>query len=308
MSKNDLTIIIPCYNEEEALPKILPELVQFIVENNYHLILTNDGSKDNTKSILSELKGNQLITVLTHKLNKGYGAAIKTGLSNSGTKYSITIDADGQHDLNDVVKLHQKIIETDADMIVGSRQGLEEASKIRGLGKYIIRSVAKGMMPINIHDINSGMKIYDTKLAQIFLELYPDGMSFSDVIALFFINQRYLVIEEPINIKARQGGVSTIGVRTAMETLMEIINIVMLFNPLKIFTPIGIFFILVGSLWALPILLQGFGLSIGALGLLTTGMIILSFGLLAEQLSKLRKETIAKKNAEYFEYLHSTTK
>ncbi|HLP50903.1 MAG TPA: glycosyltransferase family 2 protein [Chitinophagales bacterium] len=288
-----LTIVIPVYNEEKALPFVLPELIAFVNQNGYNLVLTNDGSRDNSLQVLRNALANEpRCKVVNHKVNRGYGGAIKSGILESETDFVITIDADGQHYLEDVTKLFNFLKERDADMVVGSRKGEAEASAIRGVGKSIIRSVAKILMPINIYDINSGMKIYNTAMAKKYIKLCPDSMAYSDVIALVFISQRHLVLEESIRIKVRAAGESTIGARTAFETIMEILNVVILFNPMRVFLPIAMVFILGGAIWEAQFLLTGRGVSIGANLLLVSGIIFFTLGLITEQLSQIRKKLI----------------
>jgi glycosyltransferase involved in cell wall biosynthesis len=291
--ENNLTIIIPAYNEEESLKRFLPQLIEFCKTNSFYLVVVNDGSTDNSKNIISAIfKEYSFVRLINHKVNKGYGGAIKTGINASQTKYLITIDADGQHLLDDVEKLYKLILEKDADMIVGSRKGQKEASLFRKLGKNSIRFIAKILMPLNINDINSGMKIYNTELAKKYISLCPDSMPYSDIILLTFVYQKHLVLEEPISIKPRVAGKSTISVSTAFETIKEIMNIVVLFNPLRIFFPIAFFCISFGILWGLPFILLGRGVSNGAIITILSGIIFFTLGLIAEQLSMIRKKDI----------------
>lgn len=285
----DLTVIIPAFNELENLTIILPALISHCRENDWHIILVNDGSRDETKEFLKSFDNEPLLRILHHKLNKGYGAAIKTGIKACETEYLITFDADGQHYLDDIERLAICLIKCDADMVVGSRKGLKSASITRGFGKSIIRLLARIMMTVPIHDINSGMKIYRSDLAKKYLYLTTDSMSFSDVITLIFINNRHLVVEEPINIRERTTGRSTIGFQTAFQTIMEIINIVILFNPMKIFLPLSIISVIITMSWGIPLALQGRGVSMGTLlGVMATLLFFL-LGLITEQLSLIRR-------------------
>jgi len=289
--ENDLTIVIPAYNEEESLKLCLPQLIEFCKTNKFYLAIVNDGSNDDTKNIISEMfKGHNFVKLLNHKVNRGYGGSIKTGIAACSTKYLITIDADGQHLLKDVEKLYKLIIEKDADMIVGSRKGQKETNRLRKLGKNIIRFLAKRLMLLNIHDINSGMKIYNTELAKKYAPFCPDSMAYSDIILLTFVYQKHLVLEEPISIRQRIAGKSTISVSTAFETIKEIMNIVVIFNPLRVFFPITFICISFGVLWGLPFLLLGRGVSNGALISILSGLIFFTLGLIAEQISMIRKK------------------
>jgi glycosyltransferase involved in cell wall biosynthesis len=287
-----LTIIVPAYNEVDSLKNVLLGLIPYCGVRTWEIIVVNDGSTDGTKELLSEFATTENLRILHHKVNKGYGGAIKTGIKNTTTKYCVTIDADGQHELQDVEFMFQKIIETDADLIIGNRKGNASLRFKREFGKSIIRNIAKLLMPLTVYDINSGMKMYNASLAQKYIHICPDSMAFSDVITLTFIYQRNFVLEIPITIKERIAGKSKIRVRTAFETIMEIVNIVTLFNPMRIFLPLSLFFIAISIIWEIPILFKGNGISTGALLGFITGLIFFLLGLIAEQLGNLRKLAI----------------
>lgn len=283
-----LSIIIPSYNEGANLPLLIPHLMQAAKEKDWQVIFVNDGSKDMSMTILQDFQKQWDFQIVHNKVNKGYGGAIKEGIRESTTDLVITIDADGQHTIEDIQKLYEYLLAKDADMVVGKRPD-SSSSVYRRFGKNIIRTIAKILLPVNIHDINSGMKIYDTKLAKQYLDLCPNSMAYSDIIALIFINYRHLVLEHPIEIKERTAGESTISTRTAFQTVLEILNITMLFNPLRIFLPIAVLSVCIGFLWGLPILLDNRGLSVGALFFILSGILFFLMGLLAEQLSNIRK-------------------
>jgi len=286
---SELSIIIPAYNEAESLKILLPALIDFCNQNDWNLIVVNDGSRDNTKEILNTFDATSHYKVVHHKLNKGYGAAIKSGILACETSYAITIDADGQHRLEDVKKLFNCLKKKDADMVVGSRRGIKSATIARGIGKSIIRMLAKMLMTVDIYDINSGMKVFRTDLARKYLPLTPDTMAYSDIITLVFINNRHLVIEEPIVITNRMSGKSTIRVQTAFQTIMEIINILVLFNPMKIFLPISILTFIITSIWGIPLILAGRGVSTGTLLGIISAVIFFVLGLITEQLAQIRR-------------------
>lgn len=287
MSKS-LTVIVPSYNEAANLPLLIPNLMQAAQKQQWKVIFVNDGSKDVSQKVLEDFQEQYDHQIIHNKVNKGYGGAIKEGIRKASTDLVVTIDADGQHSIEDVQKLYEYLIENDADMVVGKRPD-SSSGFYRRFGKNVIRTIAKILLPINIHDINSGMKIYDAQLAKRYLDLCPNSMAYSDIIALVFISYRHLVLEHPIEIQQRMTGESTISTRTAFQTVLEILNVTMLFNPLRIFLPIAVVSIFIGFLWGLPILLQGKGLSVGALFFILSGILFFLMGLLAEQLSNIRK-------------------
>jgi glycosyltransferase involved in cell wall biosynthesis len=283
-----LSVVVPIYNEAFSLSNLLAELIPYCRERNWRLILVNDGSSDNTPAILKQYEKSPDVNILHHKLNRGYGGALKTGLREADTPYALTIDADGQHELNDIDSLLRLALEIDADMVVGKRSKSGHPGLYRNIGKWLIRRFAALLMPIHISDLNSGFKLYNTDLVQRYLSICPDSMAFSDVITLIFIKKRHLVLEHPITIKQRAAGKSTINTFTALQTVLEIINIAMLFNPLRIFLPLSIFCIGVGLAWGIPIMLRARGVSVGAMLAIVTGLLCFFFGLIAEQLSAMR--------------------
>lgn len=289
-----LTIIIPAFNEAESLPLVLPPLIQYCKAENWNVVVINDGSTDNTEEVLNGFSNEINLKVIKHKVNRGYGGAIKTGIDSAQTKYCVTFDADGQHQLGSIKSILNKMQDSDADLIVGNRIGSQSSGLFRETGKWIIRRIAKFLMPINIDDINSGLKMYNTELAQKYIALCPNSMAYSDIITLVFISQKHLVLEAKIEVAKRLAGKSTIGVKTAFQTVLEIINILMLFNPLKIFLPLSIAFAFITTLWQIPIFIKGNGLSVGALFGYIFAFVIFLLGLIAEQLGLIRKLIISK--------------
>jgi glycosyltransferase involved in cell wall biosynthesis len=296
MHSKSLSVVIPAYNESGSIGSLLDKLVPVAREQKWQIIIVNDCSKDNTLEILRNHPYASEIKIVSNKQNKGYGGAIKEGIKKAETDLVVTIDADGQHEINDIIRMKEFCRKEDADMVIGSRKGTASASAYRALGKTIIRSFSKLLMPFDIYDLNSGMKMYDTKLALNYMNLCPDGMPYSDTIALTFINHKHLVKEMDITIYPRTAGTSTISTKTAFQTMLAILNIVMLFNPLRIFLPMAILCLLAGAAWGLPIMLSGRGVSVGALLAFITAILLFMLGLIAEQLSHIRKHNIISNN------------
>lgn len=287
-----LSVVVPAYNEADSLREFFPRLVEFCESRGYRVVIVDDGSGDDTAEVLAGFADRPAVQIVSNKVNRGYGGALKAGIDVVETDYLVTIDADGQHDLDDVVRLHEAIVAEGADMIVGNRERAPKESLYRKIGKRLIRGVARILLTFHIRDLNSGMKIYDAGLARRYVRLCPDSMAFSDIITLVFISQRHLVLERPIRVHPRAAGTSTINTMTALDTLREIVNIVVLFNPMKIFFPLAAVFTTSALAWGLPIVLQGRGVSVGALLGFLSGMIFFLLGLLAEQLALIRKGAV----------------
>ena len=284
----ELTVVIPVYNEAESLSHFLPELVNACKANGWSLVLVNDGSRDESAEILSHYEAESFVKILHHKVNRGYGGALKTGLSMAKSRYVVTMDGDGQHRISDIEAIHRFAVQQAADMVIGSRSEMKYINLYREFGKWVIRSFTRILILLPVKDLNSGFKIYRTGLVHQYLHLCPNSMAFSDVITLLFLNQGHLVLEYPISVDRRIAGSSSISTRTAVETVIEILGLIMLVNPLRIFLPISIICISVGLLWGIPIVIAGRGVSVGAMLAIVLGSLFFFLGLIASQLAAIR--------------------
>ncbi len=287
-----LTVVIPVYNEGEILPSFAPSLIEFCHKKDWKIIFVNDGSCDESRQILDGLDPSSNLRVIHHKVNRGYGGALKTGISHVTTPFLVTLDGDGQHCLEDVERIFQFAIESDADMVVGKRDERGASGAYRTFGKFLIRSFTKILMPLPIADLNSGFKFYRTELVKRYMTVCPDSMAFSDVITLVFLSERNLVLEYPIQVLPRQAGQSMINTFTAFETVIQVLNIALMFNPLKLFLPISALCILTGFGWGIPFVLLGRGVSVGAMLAIVSGLLFFVLGLIASQLSAIRMERL----------------
>ena len=287
-----LTVVIPVYNEGEILPSFAPSLIEFCHKKDWKIIFVNDGSCDESRQILDGLDPSSNLRVIHHKVNRGYGGALKTGISHVTTPFLVTLDGDGQHCLEDVERIFQFAIESDADMVVGKRDERGASGAYRTFGKFLIHSFTKILMPLPIADLNSGFKFYRTELVKRYMTVCPDSMAFSDVITLVFLSERNLVLEYPIQVLPRQAGQSMINTFTAFETVIQVLNIALMFNPLKLFLPISALCILTGFGWGIPFVLLGRGVSVGAMLAIVSGLLFFVLGLIASQLSAIRMERL----------------
>ena len=289
---SNLTIVIPAYNESQSIQSVLEEMQLFAWETNASVIIVNDGSKDNTKDILTQFK-NQYpdfpLQVITHSLNRGYGGALKSGINHVQTKFVVTMDADGQHRLEDISEMFDKLIRENADMCIGNRNFMG-SNFSRNLVKKIVLFFVKKSTGIEISDLNSGMKMYKTNIVQSLLKYTPNGMPFSDTIVLLHHQFRYNITEQVITINERTAGESTINYRTAINTIIEVANIIINFFPFKFFAYIALALLLFSMAWGIPLILAGHGLSVGTSFLLLASMNLIFFGLILENIVRSRFE------------------
>lgn len=286
-----LTIVIPVFNEQESLPGFLHQLEDFCTEHQFSVILVNDASTDSTGEILKSFQREEF-SIITHKVNRGYGGALKTGIRAANSQYVITMDADGQHRLSDVLHLYNEICDSRADMIIGSRRSQHPRSRFRSIGKYFIRNFTRIYMKVEVQDINSGMKIYNSSIVQKLIRFAPDGMAFSDVITLVFINLKYYIKEIEIQTLPRTGGRSTINYKTAFNTIKEITLIATTFFPLKFFSSIASVVLLISVIWGIPFVLEGKGITTGTAAGLLFSFLFFILGIITEMVALIRKDLI----------------
>jgi glycosyltransferase involved in cell wall biosynthesis len=161
-----LSVVIPGYNEEEVIGSVIDDLPRTIKANNKNLavniIVVNDGSKDRTAEIVGKRKQVRLIN---HMLNSGAGAATRTGFNVAKklkSDYVITMDADGQHHHEDVIKLAQEITKGDVDYVIGSRLIETEGMPwYRVLGNKGLSFITFLVFGVFVGDSQSGLRAYN---------------------------------------------------------------------------------------------------------------------------------------------------
>lgn len=285
------TVIITVYNEESALAPLLLRLKPVLASHDFELIMVNDGSNDESYNILKRFKdemNNETITIINHPYNKGYGAAIKSGVRSASTESIVIMDADGQHSIEDMLRIAESINEF--DMVIGDR-GEKASSAMRNFGKGILKWIAEYLIDKKIPDLNSGLRAVRKDIFMEFIDLYPNGFSITTTMTLAFIKAGYNVTFVPIHIEKRSGGKSQVAADDAIKTLLLILRIIMLFNPLKVFVPIGLSMLSLGLVYALWGIYYTFSIPKGALFASISGLNIFFFGLIADQISIMRRSS-----------------
>jgi glycosyltransferase involved in cell wall biosynthesis len=284
------SIIIPAYNEEHSIGSFLEELQNWLSQDKasceYEVIVVDDGSQDKTAKVVGRIMG---IKLICHQFNKGYGAALKTGLRNASGEIVVTMDADGQHNPKDIGRLLQALGEY--DMVVGARTQGHQTPLWRMPGKWVLSCLANYLAEEKIPDLNCGFRAIKRGTVIKYLHLCPNGFSLSTTLTLAFFCEGYRVKYVPITVNKRNPiSKSTVNIRTGLETFLLMLRIITLFGPLKLFLPISFLFALLGLTWGSHYVILGRGLSVASLLLILIGILLFFFGLLADQIAALRRE------------------
>jgi glycosyltransferase involved in cell wall biosynthesis len=276
-----VTIIIPAFNEGQSVGQVVTDVKAACGQTIHEIIVIDDGSTDDTASAVTAAGGR----VIRHSHNRGYGASLKTGLRAADSEFVLLMDADGQHRIEDVLKLLSLIDQQ--DMIIGQRMGLVHSKLWRMPGKWLLTFLANYLTRQSIPDLNSGLRIIRRELALKYIHLCPNGFSFSTTITMTFLYRGYSTMYTPIEVRKRIGK-STVSAKTGFQTIILILRLASLFDPLRVFIPLSIFTAAIGVLWGIPYALIGKGISIGSMLAIMTSVLLFGLGLICDQISQLR--------------------
>ena len=236
-----ITVGIPAYNEEKNIAKIIVGLKKVADQ----ILVCDDGSTDSTSEIAESLGA----IVIKHPKNLGYGSAIRSIFLKSreiNAEILVTIDADGQHKIEDVKKVTKPIVDGQADISIGSRF-LEEgdnAPKYRKLGINIITKVTNSSLSEKITDAQSGFRAYNNKVLQS-LTPSDSGMGISTEILIKSSNLGLKIAEVPTKIQYEGETSSQNPVSHGTGVLMSTIKYISIERPLVFYgIPSFIFFII----------------------------------------------------------------
>lgn len=276
----NISIILPAKNESAAIGVTLAGIRQQY--SDAEVIVVNDGSTDNT-AVVAEAAGAR---VVHHPYSKGNGAAIKSGARAATGDVIVFMDADGQHNPEDIPLL-LACLDKGHDMVVGARQNGSQASVGRGLANGLYNKLATYMTGHRIEDLTSGFRAVRADKFREFLYLLPNGFSYPTTSTMAFFRAGYSVAYEPIHAAQRIGKSHIKPLQDGMRFLLIIFKIGTLYSPLKLFAPIAAAAFVLASIW--------YGYTLGTEGrftnmsaLLYTGSVmVFLMGLISEQITAL---------------------
>ncbi len=233
------SLVLPIFNEELGVAPTIQHLQKTLegYPGRHEIIAVNDGSQDQTGKILHQIPG---IRVIEHNINRGYGAALKTGIRHA--KYSLIVitDADGTYPNERIPELVSLIQLTEADMIVGSRTGENvQYSNLRKIPKWFLVRFAEWITTTKIPDLNSGLRIFRKDIADRFLNILPNTFSFTTTITVAMLTNGYAVHYEPIDYHPRQGRSKIKPIRDTLRFIQIILRTGLYFAPMRILMPIS---------------------------------------------------------------------
>ena len=239
-----LTILLPTFNEEEAIGQVLDGILAVVKPMNipYELMVLDDGSTDGTRTACD---ARPKVKVVSHQHNRGNGAARTTGVKAARGRYVLMMDADGTYPVADIPAMLKEA--ENADMVIGARTSEKGTLRVlRSSAKNLIRLLASYMTQTRIPDLNSGMRIMRRELVPQFFSILPTTHSWVSTITMAFLSSGYTVKWMPIAYYKRIGRSTFHPIHDTYNYLTLVVRTIMYFNPLRAFIPISITLLTIG--------------------------------------------------------------
>jgi len=278
-----VSIVIPAYNEENAIVETIEQVreVMSASQYDYELIIVNDGSTDNTGDKARQAGAR----AINHEENQGYGASLKTGILAAKGDWIVITDADGTYPNDRIPDLLKEAGPN--DMVVGARVG--DAAKIpliRRPAKWALAQFANYLAETKIPDYNSGLRVFRKDMAKRFFKILPSGFSFTTTITLSSLTNGYRVKYIPIAYYERTGKSKIKPIRDTYRFFMLIVRTTVYFNPLKVFMPLSFMLFSLGSGKMVHEVVTAGGLAETSIFLILASFQMAALGLLADMIDK----------------------
>jgi glycosyltransferase involved in cell wall biosynthesis len=278
----EVSAVVPALNEAATIADVVRRL-RADCAGVREVIVVDDGSTDGTAA-RAEAAGAR---VLRHPRPRGYGAAVKRGILAAEHPFILLFDGDAQHQARDVQRLLAAA--ADHDLVAGHRTRLFHSTAWRLPGKWLLRRLGSYLVRQPIPDLNCGLRVYRREVIRRYLRLCADGYSFTATSLLLMMHRGHRVTFVPVDVRP-QSSRGRVTLRTGWDTLILLLRVATLLDPLRVFLPLSGGAVLLGAAWGVPYIAAGRGISVGALLLLLTGVLLFAVGLLSDQIAQLRQD------------------
>jgi glycosyltransferase involved in cell wall biosynthesis len=206
-----LSIIMPCFNEQEAIPNVLPRTLQSLNDlkvsgkiKDFELIVVNDKSTDNSVEQIQKFKNVKLVH--TNGTGRGYGKALKEGFKVANSEWIGFLDMDNSYRPEDLPLFIEEIDKGQSDFIMGQRSLAEQGmSFTRGIGNWLYVVLSRWFYNSYLSDVCSGYRIFHRRHLGDILNIEEDGLNFSIQLTLEMIGQKNIIAPIPIQYDERLG-------------------------------------------------------------------------------------------------------
>jgi len=288
LRKPTYSLIIPVYNSALTLPNLYQEIEKHLSTVNYQIVFVNDCSSDNSWQVLEGIKekSNKNITLVNLASNAGQHIALYCGLMYAEGQYIISLDDDLQHHPSEIIKLHQKAEETDADVVYGIYK-TKKHNIVRNSGSKVFARIVNKFASTPLQ--GSSFKLIKNNIAQKVIQHNHFNFYLDEVLAWYSSNTEFVEVE---HFEREIGSSGYSPIKLIAMSWMILINYTAL--PLKLITNIGILSAIISFGFGLYYIFQKIngGVQLGFSALIvtiffSTGLILFSLGIIGEYISRI---------------------
>jgi len=279
MEKYDVGIVLPAFNEEGAIAKVIDDVERAMKQTHYsyEILVVDDCSSDRTAAIARE-KG---VRVIHRRRQGGAGAASRTGFLNTEGKIIVMMDVDGTYEAADIPKLLEYF--PDYDQVNGARTSEQGTLKyLRVPAKWFLRQLASYLAGTKVPDLNTGLKAFKKEIMLKYLWVLPDGFSCVTTITMAFLTNDYAVKYIPTNYYPRIGKSKFRPIHDTVNYFKTIFRMIMYFKPLRIFIPASLFFLISAAIKSYYSFTRTSSLQESDIMIFMTAIILGSLGMIAD--------------------------
>jgi len=292
-----VSIVLPCFNEQDHVLREVERVSRAMDASGlpYELIAVDDASTDATLERLRAAEPNlPRLRVVHFPRNGGAGTVRRIGTQQAKGDIVVWTDADMTYPNERIPELVAMLdADPSIDQVVGARTSEEGTHKIaRVPAKWFIRKLAEKLTNSQIPDLNSGLRAFRRDVALPYLRLLPPGFSCVTTITLAFLSNEHGVVYVPIDYAKRAGVSKFRFVSDAYRYILQVLRMVMYFNPLKVLMPLALFLLGLGILKGIfDMVVHPLYFAINTVLIFVTGLIIASMALLADLIVRSRGDT-----------------
>lgn len=256
----DLSIVISLYNEEESLRELVGwiEKVMSTGSYDYEIIMVDDGSTDDSWSVIRELStANPAIRGISFRRNYGKSAALYHGFAAALGRVVVTMDADLQDSPEEIPELYRMVTEEGWDIVSGWKKQRFDNKLTKNLPSKLYNWTARKVTGIALHDMNCGLKAYRGEVVKN-IEVYGEMHRYIPYLAKNAGFSR--ITEKPVQHQKRKYGVSKFGLERFVNGLLDLISLWFLSRfgkkPMHFFGFTGILMFLAGGFAAIWVIIE----------------------------------------------------
>jgi polyisoprenyl-phosphate glycosyltransferase len=291
------TVVLPCYNEQDHVLQELERITGSLDASglSYEILAIDDASTDNTLAVLrAAAERMPHVQVLSFRRNGGSGTARRIGTLRARGEIVVWTDADMTYPNERIPELVELLLtDPSYDQVVGARTSEEGTHKwLRVPAKWLIRKIAERLSNQKIPDLNSGLRAFRRSVSLPYLRLLPPGFSCVTTITLAFLQNQHDVHYVPIDYAKRAGTSKFHFVRDAYRYILQVLRMIMYFDPLKVLMPLALWLLAIGVVKAIVDMVRHpFYFPANTVLLVMAGLLIGSMALLADLIVRSRGDS-----------------